>query len=394
MVTGAVLAFTLIVTQAVSVNTVRELAGRGDLEGARKVAEQLVQATPGNGEAWYLLGYVRAGLKDFAGAIEAYRSATRTNSGHSDAWNNLGDLLRRTGQVEEARDAIERGRRVNPKDPRLALNMALVQTQLRDFKKALAALDDLEALSGRSTLTDYLRARAYLEDGQVTPALPYLERFRSGEPQDPEAFLGLAKLLMSHDAAIQAADLLLGLKPEKHDTSTRFTLGQAFYAMDQMEKARDVFVELAAREPGKAPYLTWSGHAHRALGSIAQARSAYDKALQIDSSAVDALTGLAGLEVDAGNSDMAEVQVSRALALAPENPQTLFVAGQVNIRLQRWNTAIELLNKIKADAPEYAQAQYMLSRAFVQTGDNVRAEAAMAEFKKSSESSKRKPIPE
>ena len=228
----------------------------------------------------------------------------------------------------------------------------------------------------------------------MTPAQPYLDRFRSGEPQDPEAFLGLAKLLMSHDAYIQAAELLLGLKAEKHDVSTRFTLGQAFYAIDQMEKAREVFVELAAREPGRALYLTWSGHALRALGSTAEARSAYEKALRIDGSAVEPLTGLAGLELDAGNTDEAEVLVLRALALAPENPQTVFVAGQVNVRLQRWSSAIQLLGKIKPDAPEYAQAQYMLSRAFLQTGDTVNAEAAMAEFKKFSETPKRKRIPE
>lgn len=373
---------------------VRDLASRGDLEGARKAAEQVLQTTPDNAEAWYVLGYVRAGLKDFAGAIEAYRNTARINSRHTDAWNNLGDLLRRTGQLQEARDAIERGRRVNPKDPRLTLNMVLVRIQLRDFASALGALDDLEAVNGRSTLTDYLRARAHLENGQVTPALPYVERFRSGEPQDREAFLGLAKLLLSHDAAIEAANLLLGLKPETHDVSTRFTLGQAFYAIDQMEKAREVFADLATREPGNSMYLTWSGHVLRALGSIAEARSAYEKALRIDGSAAEPLTGLAGLELDAGNSDAAEVLVTRALALAPENPQTLFVAGQVNIRLQRWNNAIPLLGKIEPDAPEYSQAQYMLSRAFLQTGDTVKAQAAMAEFKKSSETAKRKRIPE
>jgi tetratricopeptide (TPR) repeat protein len=370
----------------VSVDMVRQLASRGDIEGARKVAEQLVRISPSNGEAWYVLGVARAGVKDIPGAILAYRNAVRNNPGHADAWNNLGDLLRRTGEVKDARQAFEQGRRIAPKDPRLALNMALVEIQLRDFAAALRALDDVEAANGPSTVTDYLRSRTYLENGQVASARTYLERFRLATPQDTEAFAGLARLLLMHGAYGQAAELLLTLKPERRDASTEFTLGQAFYAMDRMEQAADVFGKLASRNPGNALYLTWSGHSQRALGSIAQARAAYESAVRADRSAADALTELASLELDTGNAEAAESLIVRALELAPEDSRSQFVAGQVFFRLQRWTQAIQNLEKIKSGEAEYAPARYMLSRAFQQTGDGSRAQAAMAEFKKLSDS--------
>lgn len=370
----------------VSVDMVRELAGRGDMEAARKAAEQVVKLTPRDGEAWYVLGFVRAGLQDLSGAIEAYRSAARYNPRHADAWNNLGDLLRRTGQLQDARSALQQGRRADPKDPRLALNMALVQIQLRDFASALRALDDVEAVAGRSTLTDYLRARTYLENGQAAMAQPHVERFRLATPQNTEGFLDLARLLLARGEYRHAAELLQTLKPESHEAATHFTLGQAFYAMDQMEKAREVFVELAARQPASALYLTWSGHAHRALGATAEARAAYERAVRADGSSAEALTELANLELDAGNSADAEALSSRALTISPDDSRTLFIAGQVLFRLQRWPDAIRILGKIQPEEVEYAQAQYMLSRAFRQAGDTVKAEAALAEFKKVSAS--------
>jgi predicted Zn-dependent protease len=277
---------------------------------------------------------------------------------------------------------------VDPKHPRLALNIALVEIQLKDFNSALRALDVVEASAGASTVTHYLRARAYLESGDVTAAQPSVDRFRAAEPQDPEAFLGLARLLISSEAYREAAELLLGLTPERQNLATRFSLGQAFYALDQMERAREVFEGLSASNPDNPLYWTWCGHARRALGSVAEARLAYQKAIAgAGVSAAEALTELSSLELDAGNTEEAEALSARALAETPDDSRTRFVAGQVYIRQQRWADAVRLLEEIAPQALEYAQAQYMLSRAFLQSGQQARAEAALAEFQRTAASS-------
>jgi predicted Zn-dependent protease len=149
-----------------------------------------------------------------------------------------------------------------------------------------------------------------------------------------------------------------------------------------MEKSRETFQRLTERYPGNAVYLTWKGHAERALGSAAAARAAYERAIVLDSALAEPLTELAELELEAGRSDEARALASRALALAPGDARTRFVSGLVWMRLQRWNEAAAVLQEIGSGELEYPQAQYLLSRAWRQLGITAKADAALDEFRR------------
>lgn len=109
--------------------------------------------------------------------------------------------------------------------------------------------------------------------------------------------------------------------------NVRFVLGQAWYALDQMEKARDIFERLSSENPSKPAHLLWNAHAACALGAADIAEKNYEAVLKLDSGNVDALSALANLRLDQGRNEEAATLAVRAVSLAPRDAHARLAAG-------------------------------------------------------------------
>ena len=63
---------------------------RQDWEGLAGLAQQKLQLDPGDADGWFILGYARVRLGDFAGSAEAYAKVLERTPEDIDAWNMLG----------------------------------------------------------------------------------------------------------------------------------------------------------------------------------------------------------------------------------------------------------------------------------------------------------------
>jgi tetratricopeptide (TPR) repeat protein len=86
---------------------------------AVSVLEQAIALKPDFAQAHSNLGTARSRLGDSAGAIRAYRDALRCSPGDVNTYFALAEELANAGQVEAAKEQIQRAAAINPNDKRL-----------------------------------------------------------------------------------------------------------------------------------------------------------------------------------------------------------------------------------------------------------------------------------
>lgn len=161
------------------------------------------------------LGWAYASVGRESDAIAVLREAAE--SGEIDALNNLGSILGRTGQWDEARRVLERARERDPEDPNVESNLGWVYANLgrldeaRDLLES-AILKQPQEPSGHGNL-GWVRLRA----GDPAAALTALAVAQSLEPKNAwiATLQGIAHARLTEwPAAVAAFERALALNPD------------------------------------------------------------------------------------------------------------------------------------------------------------------------------------
>ena len=105
------------------------------------------------------------------------------------------------------------------------------------------------------------------------------------------------------------------------------------------------------------------------MGQPAEARQFYAKALAEDPKSLEALLGMARLDLAAGLTDEAEVRLKKAAKLAPKDPQVLAAYGNFYAAEKNWPKALEKLRAASKTSPDDPNFQYLLAVATARSGD-------------------------
>jgi tetratricopeptide (TPR) repeat protein len=103
---------------------------------ARRELEAILLRAPSHTLAASELGSLLHETGEFAGALP-YLQRTAYQQNTLDAWARLAECAEQTGRHAEARDAYVAARRLAPRSPETAVNLARAYTALEDYEKAL-----------------------------------------------------------------------------------------------------------------------------------------------------------------------------------------------------------------------------------------------------------------
>jgi predicted CXXCH cytochrome family protein len=130
-------------------------------------------------------------------------------------------------------------------------------------------------------------------------------------------------------------------------------------------------------QPPEADFYFELAEAYRHQERFEDALPWYEQAVARDGEHLIALRNYASVLVAADQYAKAELVARRAQALAPEDPNTLNVLGDVLTRLGRANEAIPLLTRAVAIEYDLPEALQNLALAYRETGDRTRAVEAV-----------------
>ncbi len=146
------------------------LYAMGDLEGAKKVFEDLLKREPGFALAHYDLAVVQRDSGDIEQAIASYERALAINPNFPEALSNLGGFYFRTGEAEKARATFERALGVYPNFVQALSNLGAVLNKVDRAGEAEPLLKKALHLDPEFAVAHYNLGNAYFALGRLGEA--------------------------------------------------------------------------------------------------------------------------------------------------------------------------------------------------------------------------------
>src|SRR5437868_3245205 len=135
----------------------------------KEAADRAIALAPEAGESWIAQGAYRYRvLRDFAGAVTAYKQAQTRLPNNSYLLQNLAFVQRRLGLWQEAEATFEKALELDPQDFQLLGSIGgEFYTYLRRFDEARAAMDRALEISADSATTRASKAVTFQDEGRL-----------------------------------------------------------------------------------------------------------------------------------------------------------------------------------------------------------------------------------
>ena len=298
-----------------------------DYPAAETLLKKALEADPKAYRAWFDLGYVYNATKRAPQAIDAYRKSVAAKPDVFESNLNLGVLLARQGDADEAAKYLKAATQLKPTAnteeglARAWLSLGLVE-ETRDPQQSLAA---------------------YAEAARLTP-------------HDPEPHLSAGLLLEKQeklDAAAREYQAAAELNPKSTEPITG--LANVYSKQKNFADAETQLRKLLAIDPGNSSVRVQLGCVLAAQGKNEEAATMLNSGQPGASSDPHAALELGTLYVKAGNYAEAERQFRSAIQGMPQDAEAHFALGSVLMKEKKFpESQDELLAaaKLKPDKAE------------------------------------------
>ncbi|MCP4204095.1 MAG: tetratricopeptide repeat protein [bacterium] len=311
------------------------LAAASRLDEAAAAGERAVALDPQAAAAWNNLAISYSAKGSLDKAHEATRRALRLEPEFAEAHNTVGKIHFDRGELDAALDSFNRAISLRPGYLEARLNRGLVFGQLGRFAEALGAFEKILDLDSRIAPAHLARAKALFarDGGSSVAAIEALERAVDLDPRLIEAWMLLVTDLSASSQAERAAGALtraLAANPRAaalHHLAGRMSAQARDW--DQAEASFNKAVELDS-----TLLQAWIdlGRLRTAQGRSAEAVALYRKALALRENDDGLHHILAASLVISGQVDEAREHLQRALEINPENAAVASDLARLNAR--------------------------------------------------------------
>ncbi len=244
-----------------------------------------------------------------------------------------------------------------------------------------AAIGDLRAvLRDQPDAVPVLRAlaRAHIANHEPALAEETLQRAVSLSPLDPDVRVELTQMLVQSGKGEQALPLIeQTVRDNPTNVQARELLVRLYLARADYAAARVAAEDLKTLAPTKAVGFYLSGVAAQTEKRTADAQASFEKALELQPDAADALAALARLHVTDGHPERARAVVDKVLARDAGNIAALNLSGELHLASNELVPAQQEFTKVVAAAPEWALGWRNLSLAQQAANDRAGAVATL-----------------
>lgn len=352
----------------------RARIGLGRFDEVRKLLDELAAQTKGNARVKALRAVVALRTEDYPVAQQDARDVLAVQPNNHIALFANGAASYALGQYEQARTALVRYVSAVPDNGAARQLLGATELQLGQPEKAVATLN---AGAADSTDSAYLAVAsvAIILSGEVEQGLSYLEQAVLQSPDDAglRAHLGLTKIALGQTEQ-GALDLerALELDPEMEEgpgvDKVLRTLILGHLREKRYDEALKAARTLQEKEPEATAGFVLEGMAHMGLEDEAQARNAFNKALEIKPGATDAASNLAMLELRHNRPEEALRLLQQVVEHNPKHYRTLMILAELEGQLGRTEPSKEWLRKAVEAAPGKWEPRILLAERLLLEG--------------------------
>ena len=304
-------------------NKAIELQNNGALNEAEDIYLNLLQLTPENADLWNLLGLIAQSKCDFKRAVDCFLKAIKyAPTPFALHFFNLGLSYKALNLFKEAKDAFERCVTLAPEIKEGWLYFGILLAETKELKEAIKCF--CKALELDAGYTD---ARAYL----------------CFYTNDKESLIKTA----DEDYSNFTAQLLCG----------KLTLEEKY-----LQRAVDC-----------APYnplgLAELAKCKRNRRLYEEALKLYHKILYVEENNLEAVLGIADMELELGHDDKAETYYQKSFEITRECAGAYLNYGILLYRQHRLAEALNMYRQAVILAPDIPEISYNLALVLKETGE-------------------------
>lgn len=267
--------------------------------------------------------------------------------------------------------------------------MTIVRPRSTSFRAALAAsaIALSTVVGGASpgwaaSVDDLLdEARQYRSEGRVSESIIQLKNALQEQPSNAEAHALLGGVYMDLGDTPRAEVQLT--RARDLGASAEEWLKPLLMAWLSLGRNQDVLRTVEDLPEGmdprvRADALALAGRAHLALERPEDAARAFQDAVALSSDSALAHVGIGRVAFLNGDIETAAASAERALAADPEEPDAIYLAGDVATRQGRLEEALPLYRSLKERYPLNPFVRIPLTQVLVQSGNLDEAEEELA----------------
>ncbi len=329
-------------------------------------------------------------LKGESGKAAAYfQKAAALDPQNTDIQTQLGISRLAAGDSQAAIAQLGKAAAMDSGEHRADVLLIMTLLDLKEFDKALPAIDALGRKLPQNAMLQTMRGNAYLGKSDTAAARKYFEDALSITPTFYPAAMALAQLDLADkkpDAARQRFERMLNkdrtnlqamlalaelaaannqdaaslewlekaAKAHPNAIPPRAILVRRYLARNEPQRALVVANEAVSANPNNPAALDLLGSAQMASLDRTSAASTYTKLAQLAEQSPEALIKLAYSQTAAGRLAEARNTLEKGLKSAPDHPQLLDVLLRLEMRQNHPDKALELARRIQSAHPTSA----------------------------------------
>jgi putative PEP-CTERM system TPR-repeat lipoprotein len=342
------------------------MLANGKTDEAIVMIDGILAALPQNPRALYLRAAAAYAKQDYETALEKADMVLLGDPREASARLLAGAASYALGRNERA---ARYAAAVLSDHPNSVLARRLHGATLLRLGRAAEAMEVLEPLEG-SEQTDVLAviATAAVQNRDLAKGKEYFERYAKLNPESAVALtqLGVVKLnLGEFEEGIQDLERALELDPSFDRAAVALFTNHV--REGRTEEALKLARSLAEQNPERPLGIAMEGVALLAADDRPAARSAFERALEIDPGSISVLTNLARLDVTEDNPDAARAHLLDALEATPDHLGTLVNLARLEAFIKDDAAMLAWIDRAEkahpaALEPRYMHAQYLFQK--------------------------------
>ncbi len=343
----------------------------GSPELAQTRLRFVVERSPENVYARRLLAasYARSGQTQRA--IEILEPALRQESKDPALLALAGELHMQMNEFEKARKYFESAAALEPKSSVMRTGVALSRLAAGEVDLAAAELEAASQLDDTRHQADVLLVATHLQQQQFDQAMRSARLLLQKQPDNPMSHnLMAAAHIGKKDVPAARRSLEKALELQPSYTPAAANLAQLDLQSGDKKAARRRFEEIISRDPKNVQaHMALAALGPRIDASPQEVKAWLEGATKASPDAIQPLVMLARFYFQMNEPAKALGVVEQALVNAPENPEVLELAGQVQLAAGEKNRALATFTKWVSIQSQSPMAFYRLATAQLAVAD-------------------------
>jgi tetratricopeptide (TPR) repeat protein len=306
------------------------LAAEGKFTEAQAEFEAVLAILPGSADALFNRGQSLVGQKRYGAAIASFQQALEVRPGNADYAFALSDALVKSGNIDKAVAVLKTFTKEHPESALGWFNLGVVEARIPSLESAIDSFQESLRLAPQNDQARELLAHNLIDASRYPEALPLVNNLLQQSPENAE-YLSLRGSVWrgegQFDAAISDFQKAAAIQPRNFDIQygLGFCLAKAnrlAEAETHLEKALDLRPDSDAAKFQLMSVLRSRGETEKAQKLANELQTAKQATLRHD--LANAAGAKGNEDVLAGKYREAIAQYQSALALEPNNAETLF----------------------------------------------------------------------